>query len=447
MFGFLSRMFSTTMSLSNRAFNYITTGKYTQNTGLAGVEEISTVYACFKLLSQSVSQMRMGLKDKDGKDYQDKLGWWRLLRTKPNNIQSWNDILSTTEYHRSKYGNAFWRKRHNKKTGQIESIQLLNPADMYNWKYDHKSDLVFYTFNITEPSSGAVIENVTLSSDEVVHFKAITDNGILGLAPLAAISINMGVFSKALQTTDNYYENGALGVQVLETLQVPKGSAVAKDIKEEAIELKDNYFGFRNTGSIIPLPPGTSIKNVSNNFKDADMIAMLHFNKKEFASVFSIPLYMLAEPELASNGVQQQSEAYLQNTINPILRIYADAMNANILNEEDQLNGVNFRFDTSDFVLEDLKTRSEAMKNLVGHGMATPRQAATKLGFRVDNPSKFLDLHYMQGQYSALELTEELETIKQQKADKVNPDNKAEKVKGNPDNEPVKKKEKEVKDD
>ena len=419
MFGFLSRMFSTTMTLTNRAFNYLVTGKYTQNTGLTGVEEISTIYACFKLLSQSISQMRIGLTDKDGKEYKDTLGWWKLLKTKPNRYQSWNDVLSTTEYHRSKYGNGFWRKKHNKNTGKIDSIQVLNPADLYNWQL--RGDLVFYYFKITEPSTGAMVEDVVLTSNDIVHFKAITDNGILGLAPLAAVALNMAVFSKALQTTDNYYENGALGLQVLETLQVPKGSAVSKDIKEEAEALKENYFGFRNSGSIIPLPPGTSIKNVSNNFKDADMIAMLHFNKKEFASVFSIPLYMLAEPELASNGVQQQSEAYLQNTINPILRIYADAMNACILSEKEQLAGVNFRFDTSDFVLEDLKTRSEAMKNLVGHGMATPRQAATKLGFRVDNPSEFLDMHYMQGQYVALEMTGLKETVKQGKEVKEEP--------------------------
>jgi HK97 family phage portal protein len=441
MFGFLSRMFSATMAMTNRAFNYITTGKYTQNTGLTGVEEISTIYACFKLLSQSISQMKIGLTDKDGKEYQDRLGWWKLLRTKPNKHQSWNDVLSTTEYHRSKYGNAFWWKRHNSGTGQVKSIYVINPADLYNWRYDFKTDTVWYYFKLTEPSTGGLIRDLTVSSKDIVHFKAITDNGVLGLAPLAALALNMAVFSKALQTTDNYYENGALGVQVLETLQVPKGSAVAKDIKEEAKELKDEYFGFRNTGSIIPLPPGTSIKNVSNNFKDADMIAMLHFNKKEFASVFSIPLYMLAEPELASNGVQQQTEAYLQNTVNPILRIYADAMNANILTEEEQLKGVNFRFDTSDFVLEDLKTRSEAMKNLVGHGMATPRQAATKLGFRVDNPSKFLDMHYMQGQYVALELTGTQETLK--KGKEVKGDKETDK----PDNVSDKSKKEEVKND
>jgi HK97 family phage portal protein len=388
------------MSYSSRALGYLTTGKYVHNAGLSGVEELSTVYTCFRLLSQSVGQMKFQLKDEEGNRFKDMFGMWKLIATRPNAWQTWYDLFVQAEYHRSKFGNTFFRPKWNGR-GQVQSIELIVPSDMYNWK--KIGDEIYYYFQITEPSTGMMIEDVMLTSSEIIHVRAIAENGVIGLSPLAAIALNMSVFSKALQTTDKYYENGALGVQVLETVELPKGASTGKNLKEETEEMRKNYFGFQNTGSIIPLPPGTKVSNVSNSFKDADMIQMLFFNKKEIASTLGIPMFLLGEQETASNSIQQLGTAYLQNTVNPILKLYADAFNVFFLQANDLIKGRLFHFDTSDFVLEDLETKSVAIKNLVSNGVMTPRQGAAKLNMQVEGNSPYLDYHYMQGQFVPLE--------------------------------------------
>lgn len=361
-------------------------------------DSISTVYTCFRIVSQQVANLPLKLVNRRTARRYNAFGLQELLNTQPNVVQTWVNLIQAAVYNYLRHGNGFVRV-HRNDFGTITGFSNLQTTDLYAYKQAASGRLILW-FKVTDPATGRVAEDLVLNSNEVLHLKGLSFDGLFGISPLVALALNNAVYAKALQTANTFYERGAQGLQALESEAGVTGSQI-KAVREETEQFMQDYHGYMRAGTLVPLPQGKKIVNITNSFKDSEMIAGMMFNKKEISSVLGVPLFMLGEE---TNGNEEQNRLqFLQNTISPILTLITQEFDK-LLPRAARMNedGIGFMFDTTDFVIETFKDKAEGLKNLVQNGVFTPNDAARAMGVPPTD-SEWMNAHYMQAQMIPLE--------------------------------------------
>jgi len=361
-----------------------------ENTSRLVEDTVSTVYSCCKILSDNVSRIPITIK-KDGLggiEEHKESDLWRILNIAPNNYQSPQSFMSTLEYHRNYYGNAF--ARIHRKRGFVKSLEIIHPdfiVDSYK-----KNNRLYYSIQ----KDDTVERNV--SSDDILHFKAISENGIFGLSPVFALRKEISIMQNIEDTLDNFYKKKATPSLVLTSnLGDVKSYQVLRTAQEDFLE---KYGGPTKAGQVITLPPNTKLESIAANFANSEMIESSKLKRIDIASAYSVPLYMLGET--TGSDIESASLTFRNFTITPIIAMYRSEMEFKLLSEKEKMEGVSISFDLDALIEADITSITRAVAEQVKSGLMTPNEAAKKLGnSRIEG--EFGDKHYLQAQYLLLE--------------------------------------------
>lgn len=380
--------------------------KYTVGTQLQSLDtngvtgdpsKIATLYTCCSILSNNLSRMPISVFIDNGKTEielkRHRLSY--LLKYQPNDYQNAQQFWSTIEYHRNEYGNGIARIHRNKQNGYPTSLEIIHPG--YFKSYEFINGILVYSIMNYETQQ----EQQILASD-ILHFRGLSENGIIGLSPLVAIERQTNINERATATLDNFHKNNAVSPNAIET-EIPgtltaSGKSVLTSSKKDFIE---QNVGPANAGKFIHLPVGSKIKSMAMQFADAQLIETLRFTREDISAAYGILLGMV-DGSFEKLDVNQLTTLFKNNTMGPIVSIYMAELNSKLLTRGELENGISVMFDVFQLIAMDYTSLVSGIKDQVVNGLMTPNEGAKKLRNK-PIPGVNGDKHYMQAQYIPLE--------------------------------------------
>lgn len=335
---------------------------------------ISTVYTSVKILAETVSRLPLNVYKVDPKngrivnkeDYR-----YKLLHSNPNNYTTSMNFFATLERHRNIKGNAFCLIHRNNMNGRVEYLEILPPSRVKNYNITN-NELYYVLYGIKDNGTIDTGKEIVYNSNDILHFRMLTNDGVWGINPLEALRLNLSTSSKAYQTIDKFYENNGFWTKGLKS--TISGANQPKVI-EAAKKFRNEYNGYDKAGELIILPPNMEIQDFTLNLADAQFIETIKFNDNKISSLYGVPPHLVGNFEASKfNNVEQLALNFKVNTIAPILRMYRQELEFKLLTEKERNEGVTIEFNSMAMVETDHKTRMEGYKALSNVAGITPNE-------------------------------------------------------------------------
>ena len=325
---------------------------------------LSTVFACSRLFSQSVASFGGGLYEIDAQG--DKVvakdqELNRILTRRPNaNMTAftfWQAVVSNLLL----WGNAYILKKYRGSgaSRKLVSIEPLYPALMTIRQNPNLSLTYQYS------KDGFVTE---YSEDEIAHFKGFSVSGYMGLS---VISSGCQTFGNALateETSGRYFSNGMRPGAALKLPNTLKG--------DQRKQLRDNVIsemeGVAKTGGTIILEAGMEYQALGIPPADAQLLQSRAFSVEEICRWFGVPPVLVGHSNVTAwgSGVEQITLGFLNFSIGPLLENLEQQIRESII-PTDQRSSVFFDFDTSSFMRADSAGRAALYNSASQNGWMT----------------------------------------------------------------------------
>jgi HK97 family phage portal protein len=305
----------------------------------AGVEvnpetaiRMSTVYACVRLLGDTIASLPMGAYVRRGRNrisYAAVYGSIPEWVNKPNpdatRLEFLEQVISSLNIH----GNAYiLTVRDN--IGEVIELYCLNPERV----------------RINRPTPNAPIEyEVTVYDAGQMYVEKLTKNDVLhipmfrlpgehyGLGPIGAARTTLGAAMASDVYAASYFGNAANPGGIIE---IP-----TELTQEQAADLgRDwniSHAGPGRAGRIGILTGGATFKPLQLNAQDAQLLDTRKFNVEEIARLFRVPLSLLGHPvsgAMSFASVEAQNLSFVQHSLRPLLERLEQALSG-LLPESD----------------------------------------------------------------------------------------------------------------
>lgn len=391
-------------------------GYYTQvaTRGFVCRNQDVTIEACAKILADSISAVDFGYYK--GNDKIKNNPFYSCLEVKTNSWQNSSEFWYLMERNRIICGNAYAYIKHNK-AGNLEQLIPLNPSYMtvyINNTQEITEAKIIYEYR--DPERGDVF---TMLPDEVLHLKANTVNGIIGVPTASVLSSIIQENDLAASYLQEIYNNGYSGVMVLSyvsDLSVEKRKALLAQVKEVL-----NSQGSR----MLAIPNNIEAKILGPTNIDPSYLNLRDRGVRKIAGYLGIPLFLLNEEANTGTSAMTsaQASAFYASTLRPIIKQYCCELTAKLLTTKQIADG--YRFDDADifgFGYLSANERTDNFAKLVAAGILTVNEVRGEMGYPryVDNINSG-DLLYRNGAFTSADNGDSIGD----KNEKITPDHTA----------------------
>lgn len=271
--------------------------------------QLSAVWACIRLLSESVSTLPMKVyrREADGsrKLAQDHPAYQVLCR-RPNLEMTPSRFMLMVVASICLRENAFIEK---KMIGRkLVALNPLLPQNMVVKRLD--TGQLQYTY--TEDGKKRVIP-----VDRMMHIRGFGLDGVCGMMPLSSGRDVFGAAMAVDESAAKIFENG------LQTSgYISSKVALNKEQRERLRQYLATFAGSKNAGKMMVLEGDLSYQNVTMNPEDAQMLESRAFSIEEICRWFRVPPFMVGHVTKQSSwasSVEGMNLIFLTNTLRPLL--------------------------------------------------------------------------------------------------------------------------------
>lgn len=267
-------------------FEALRTGTVTPATA----EGISAVYACVSAISETIGSLPLAVyrKTDAGREKAPDHALYRVLHDMPNDRQSALEFREQMTAHMLLRGNAYARIVRGG-DGQVRQLIPLHPDRVRVFELENGR----VGFEVTD-SAGKVQR---LTQDEVFHLRHRSDDGVVGVSPIARAK---GVLELAAAEHQHGVDTFTNGSKLLGVLKAP-GRLNATQRQSIATA----WQSFKAGGTPV-LDDGLDYAPVSMTLEDAEWIEARKFSVIEVARLFRVPPVIIQSMESAnySNSVE-----------------------------------------------------------------------------------------------------------------------------------------------
>jgi HK97 family phage portal protein len=332
--------------------------------------QISTVFACVRLISSVTACMPLDVFETKGNDrikapLTHPLA--RLLRYMPNQYMTAFDFRVAMTMQLCFYGNAYALIDRNSAGDVISLIPLLS----VNMDVRLEGKRVVYRYKRDT-------EYAEFKQTEIFHLKGFGFNGLVGLSPIAFGAKTAGVAVAMEDQQRDFYANGAKSPQILSTGD--------KTLSEKQRNQLDENFKEISGGPVKKrlwiLEAGFTTQPIGVSPQDAETMAARKFQVSELARFFGVPPHLVGDVEKSTSwgsGIEQQNLGFLQYTLDPYLEIWETSIQRWLVKPAD-LGKVHAEHNRDGLLSGDSTARANYMKTLVDTGLLTINE-----GRRVNN--------------------------------------------------------------
>ena len=239
-------------------------------------------------------------------------------------------------------------------------------------------------------------EGAVLDSYDILHFKTITEDGLVGISPIDQCqnALNWGLNVEEFGNT--FFKNGAKPSSVL---------ATDRALSETAIERLRNSFNssyskLNQSNSTIILEEGLTFKPISISPEQAQFLKSRQFSIEEVARIFNVPPHMLKDLTKSSfNNIEMQSQEFVTYTLMPYITRIESEMNLKLF-RANELGNTFIEFNVNGLLRGDVKSRTEAYKTAITNGYMSINEVRQKENL---NSIEGGDKHFMQLNMTTIE--------------------------------------------
>ena len=294
--------------------------------------QISTVYACVRLLAETVAALPLHLyrytDGGKGKESAFDHPLYRILYRQPNDEMSsfiWRETMMT---HLLLWGNAYSQIIRDGRNNVLGLYPLL--PENVEVDRDEQGQLYYIYHAYTDEVPGEQNQDIYFRKDEILHIPGLGFNGLVGFSPIAMMKNSLGTTLAVEKYGASFFKNGAQPSGVLEH------PGVLKDPQK----IRDNwtavYGGANNAHRVAVLEEGMAYKAISLPPEDSQFLSTRQFGVEEICRIFRVPPHMVQSLEHATfSNIEHQSIDFVVHTLTPWLVRFEQAIIKDPLLEEE----------------------------------------------------------------------------------------------------------------
>ena len=294
--------------------------------------QISTVYACVRLLSESVAGLPLHLyryTGKDGKERATDHPLYKLLYRQPNPEMTSFVFRETLMTRLLLWGNAYAQIIRSGKN-EILSLYPLSPENV-EVDRDEGGNLYYIYHAYSDDVPGETNKDIYLRRDEILHIPGLGFNGLVGFSPIAMMKNSLGTTLAVEKYGASFFRNGAQPSGVLEHPGVLKDPA---KIRENWSAV---YGGANNAHKVAVLEEGMSYKAISLPPEDSQFLETRKFSVDEICRIFRVPPHLVQDLEHATfSNIEHQSLDFVVHSLMPWIVRFEQSIIKDLLLEEEQ---------------------------------------------------------------------------------------------------------------
>lgn len=303
---------------------------------------MSTVYACVRLLGDTISSLPMGAYVRRGRNrisYAAVYGSVPDWVNKPNAESTRMEFLEQVLASLNLRGNAYILTVRDD-IGDVVELYCINPESVRIVRKGPNEPLVYeVTIKEYDPAGGTYTQDynqkvMTLSQNELLHIPLFKLPGsFYGLGPIEAARITLGAAMAADTYAASYFGNAANPGGIIE---VP-GEMTEEQASSIGRDWNITHSGPYRAGKIGVLTGGASFKPLALNAQDAQLLDTRRFGLEEVARLFRVPISLLGHPvagAMSFASVEAQNLSFVQHSLRPLLERIEQALSS-LLPEKD----------------------------------------------------------------------------------------------------------------
>lgn len=286
------------------------------------VLQLATVYACVRILAESLSMLPLVLYQRDGR-----------IRT-PATAHSlypvlhdlWTPEITSTE---ARMAMMYWLALHGNAYAQIvrdngRRVRELWPlaADRMTVDRNQVGELIY----IYQRDTG---EQRVFARSEILHIRGLSTDGLLGLSPIAtarqtfARSLNRSTYDEA------FYANGANPGGIL----THPGKLSDNALQRLRATWEGRHQGSSQAGKVAILEEGMTYAATGVPQTDQQFLESQKFDVNQIAAVFRIPAHMVNDLERATfANIAEKGQEFVDYTLAPWFKVWEEAIFRDLLN-------------------------------------------------------------------------------------------------------------------
>lgn len=337
----------------------------------------ATVWACIRLVAQTVSSLPLVLYRRDANGTPQPATdhpLFEILGDQPNADFSAVEMIEGALVHLLTRGNAF-HEVDRRGDGSVISLTLLHP-DLVAVMRGTDGIRRYWYADPYQPHAG----RREIAPENMLHLRGFGPGGDLGLSPIAYARQSIGL---GLAQDDSAAKTFGTGGQVAGFLGWMKGEDPPS--KELWNQMYNQYFGpesvNKRPGNLSLLPAGMTFQPIGLSPEDAQMIQSRGFSVEEICRWFDVPPFMVGHTAKSTSfgtGLEQQNLAFLIYKLRPYLNRIRAAIRQQLL-RTDERSEYFADFNTEALLQTDSTARANYYKTMVGSGLMTQNEARRKL--------------------------------------------------------------------
>jgi len=286
----------------------------------------ATVYACVKVLYQSIAQMPCHLMEQIGDNKEKALSkrLYRLLHDQPNQWMTAPELWGMSVAHVSLRGDflAF-------KVMVGDEVRELLPIATERVKEITQNADYSLTYKIASPDGS---NTTPYPQSKILHIRGLSLNGYTGLNPITYLRESIGLGLAGERFLSGYFGKG------LHPSAVITRQNQIKNIKDYKDATKAVYAGLANSSDLMVLEDGETINFPPIKLVDAQFLELGKFTQSQICGLFRVPLMLVQAGDAPTTyaSAEQFMLAFVTHALTPIVVNIEKAIYRDLLTEEEK---------------------------------------------------------------------------------------------------------------
>lgn len=275
---------------------------------------LSTVYACVRLRSGTVSSLPFGAYVRRGRQrisYAAAYGETPAWIIKPNPEQTRLEFFEQLITSMDLRGDAFVLTVRDG-LGEVIETWVLHPDKVKIIR--HPGEPIRYEYR-NNPNETPYL----LTTQDILHIPAfLLPGNIRGMSPIAACRMVIGGAMAADTYATSYFGNAANPGGVIEVPEM----FTEEQTDDLVRNWNSSHSGPYQSGKIGVITGGGSFKPLAINASDAQLLEARKFGVEEIARIFNVPISLLGHPvagAMSFASVEAQNLSFVQHSLRPLL--------------------------------------------------------------------------------------------------------------------------------
>lgn len=288
--------------------------------------QVAAVFACIRLLAESVASLPLPLyrKTAKGKEKATDRLLYTVLHDVPNpetdSFQFWQSFVVNMLL----YGRGYAEVVRN---GAGEVAQMWNIPTPYV-KISRNKETQELEYEVTSPPPDS--RKYTLRKDQIFRVDWISPDALNVFKPIELAQNAIGLSMAAEELASNYFKNGMnVGgiVEYPDAMDEEQYDRFRRSVREE-------YAGLSNAARVLFLEQNSKYTKVTNTPEESQMLETRKFQVTEAARFYNVPAHMIGDLEHATfSNIEQMSLNYVIYSLRPYLVRIERAIIAQLLTE------------------------------------------------------------------------------------------------------------------